>query len=231
MAINKIEYDSNVLIDLTNDTVTPARIISGYTAHDRSGEPIVGVAKGENVEVVTFEELLENYDNTHGFWMSYNNVTTGINYITNTVTDSKGIFVENASIASASAWYLEKVSGYSNRFNIYTYIDSTDTKYYMYNNTASNANFMGLSTTSKAAFDITYEEDTKFLFKITTKNAWLQHSNSGGGIRLYTDHNNKNNTQFMLTYIENAIVPYGILTITSNGTYDISNYKTVVVAV
>lgn len=42
MARSKVEYYGAVLIDLTSDTVDAAHIMQGYTAHDASGEPIVG---------------------------------------------------------------------------------------------------------------------------------------------------------------------------------------------
>lgn len=42
MAINKVVYGDQVLIDLTGDTVTPDKILAGFTAHDKSGEAITG---------------------------------------------------------------------------------------------------------------------------------------------------------------------------------------------
>lgn len=42
MAINKIIYGNNTLIDLTADTVEASKMLSGYTAHDRSGTVITG---------------------------------------------------------------------------------------------------------------------------------------------------------------------------------------------
>lgn len=42
MAINKIEFDSTILIDLTGDTVTRATLAQGIVAHDKSGNQIVG---------------------------------------------------------------------------------------------------------------------------------------------------------------------------------------------
>lgn len=39
---NKIIYGGNVLIDLTGDTVDAAHLLSGYTAHDKSGATITG---------------------------------------------------------------------------------------------------------------------------------------------------------------------------------------------
>ena len=40
MAINKVVYGGNVLIDLTADTITADKILDGYTAHDKSGAVI-----------------------------------------------------------------------------------------------------------------------------------------------------------------------------------------------
>lgn len=40
--VNKVEYGSDTLIDLTADTVTPQTLLEGATAHDRSGAPISG---------------------------------------------------------------------------------------------------------------------------------------------------------------------------------------------
>lgn len=42
MAVNKVIYGGNVLIDLTKDTVTADKLASGITAHDKSGKTITG---------------------------------------------------------------------------------------------------------------------------------------------------------------------------------------------
>ena len=42
MAINKVIYGGDVLIDLTGDTITPDKLASGVKAHDASGEQITG---------------------------------------------------------------------------------------------------------------------------------------------------------------------------------------------
>lgn len=44
MAINKVVYGNNVLIDLTSDTVTADKILKGYKAHAASGEQIEGTS-------------------------------------------------------------------------------------------------------------------------------------------------------------------------------------------
>lgn len=42
MAINKVVYGTTVLVDLTSDTVDPAHLAKGCTAHDAGGNRIVG---------------------------------------------------------------------------------------------------------------------------------------------------------------------------------------------
>lgn len=39
---NKVIYGNQTLIDLSSDTVTASSLLSGETAHDRSGAPITG---------------------------------------------------------------------------------------------------------------------------------------------------------------------------------------------
>ena len=42
MAISKVIYGGETLIDLTADTVTKDKVIKGYTTHGADGEPITG---------------------------------------------------------------------------------------------------------------------------------------------------------------------------------------------
>lgn len=42
MAISKVIYGDRTLLDLTGDTVVADKMLKGYTAHDKAGEPIVG---------------------------------------------------------------------------------------------------------------------------------------------------------------------------------------------
>lgn len=43
MAISKVVYGGDVLIDLTADTITKEKLLKGYTAHGKDGEPITGI--------------------------------------------------------------------------------------------------------------------------------------------------------------------------------------------
>lgn len=42
MAVNKVVYNNETLIDLTNDTVTTNDLVEGVIAHDKSGTRING---------------------------------------------------------------------------------------------------------------------------------------------------------------------------------------------
>ena len=45
MAISKVVYGGNTLIDLTADTVIKDKLLKGYTAHGADGEPITGTCE------------------------------------------------------------------------------------------------------------------------------------------------------------------------------------------
>lgn len=62
MANNKIIYFGEVLMDLTGDTVTADKILTGFTAHDKSGEIITGTCVFDsNTEdaTITVAEMLD----------------------------------------------------------------------------------------------------------------------------------------------------------------------------
>ncbi len=48
MAINKVVYGAAVLVDLTEDTVSADNLLSGYTAHDKSGKAVTGTLSVQN---------------------------------------------------------------------------------------------------------------------------------------------------------------------------------------
>lgn len=52
MAVNKVEYDGKVLIDLTNDTVTSDTLQVGKTAHAADGSVITGTLFLEDTVIV-----------------------------------------------------------------------------------------------------------------------------------------------------------------------------------
>ena len=78
MAINKVIYGNDTLIDLTSDTVSANNLLSGETAHDRSGATIQGTVTvpnelndldDVNISSVTDGQALV-YDNTSSKWVN-----------------------------------------------------------------------------------------------------------------------------------------------------------------
>lgn len=68
MAVNKVVYGDNTLIDLTSDTVDASHLAKDYTAHDKAGNTIIGmlesgctvkgmVAYGDGTSSLTFTGL------------------------------------------------------------------------------------------------------------------------------------------------------------------------------
>ncbi len=63
MANNKVQLsDGTVLLDLTKDTVSSQTLLSGVTAHNAAGDPIVGAATAGGItNFPTIEEVRANW--------------------------------------------------------------------------------------------------------------------------------------------------------------------------
>lgn len=44
MGVSRVDFDGETLVDLTGDTVTPQSLLNGYSAHNKAGELIEGLA-------------------------------------------------------------------------------------------------------------------------------------------------------------------------------------------
>ena len=53
MAVNKVVYGENTLLDLTADTIVASALLSGHTAHDKSGAAIMGTHQCSGASVAT----------------------------------------------------------------------------------------------------------------------------------------------------------------------------------
>ena len=126
MAINKVEYAGNVLIDLTNDSVTPETLAKGAIAHNAKGEQITGTmeSNGEiNMGTCTVKITVPS---TSNYYFAYENVSSGAisyaidrNYtgatLTKTVRCDSVMYIQGASIKGATlsdGELLKFVSGY-----------------------------------------------------------------------------------------------------------------------
>ena len=72
MAVNKVQYESTVLIDLTSDTITADVLKAGITAHDKSGAIITGTAACFPLNPYVYDHNIGYVDN--GTW-KYENPT------------------------------------------------------------------------------------------------------------------------------------------------------------
>lgn len=50
MAVNKVVYFGQTLVDLSGDTVTADRLYKGYTAHNKQGAKITGTLEPLTIE-------------------------------------------------------------------------------------------------------------------------------------------------------------------------------------
>lgn len=71
---NKVIIGSDVVLDLTSDTVTAAVLRDGYTAHDASGAPITGTCKNIALVPIAYDYEMGYTDNgTYKYQDSTNN--------------------------------------------------------------------------------------------------------------------------------------------------------------
>ena len=88
MAISKVVYDGNTLIDLTSDSVNASNLSKGTTAHNAAGEQIVG----------TFEQVQSDWNQ---------NDETAVDYVKNrpfyTKNPVETVLVEESTVSFAEA--------------------------------------------------------------------------------------------------------------------------------
>lgn len=83
MAVNKVVINDDIKIDLTSDTVSPDTLSKGITAHDKSGEVIVGTMEGGSapsgpwVEYGSYFEQGDNNPSGSSNMPIYNNFLIG----------------------------------------------------------------------------------------------------------------------------------------------------------
>ena len=71
MAVNKVVYGTQTLIDLTGDTITADKLQAGYTAHGADGEVITGtMSASSRLEPYMFDDVSDHIVE-NGVWKSY----------------------------------------------------------------------------------------------------------------------------------------------------------------
>ena len=106
--INKVIYGGDTLIDLTGDTVTADKILSGYTAHDASGATITGNcafdantsdATAAVAEVLTSKTFYKNGSKLTGTMPNRGAVTGTISTVAGTYTIANGYHDGSGTVA------------------------------------------------------------------------------------------------------------------------------------
>ena len=75
MAVNKVEYAGKVLLDLTEDTVSPDKLVIGATAHDKTGAKIIG----------TLEDVGSSENNCEAYLVDVTNPTVSFKKTSGTI--------------------------------------------------------------------------------------------------------------------------------------------------
>lgn len=101
MAINKVVYGQNTLIDLTGDTVTSDKMLSGETTHDKSGSVIVGSIPSKSAQ--TYTPGTSNQKVAANQYLSGDQTILGdANLVASNIKDGVSIFGVNGTYSGSS---------------------------------------------------------------------------------------------------------------------------------
>lgn len=109
--VNKVIYGGNTLIDLTSDTVTADKILSGYKGHAASGAPITGTctydadtrdATAAVAEVLNTKTFYKNGSKLTGTMPNHGAVTGTITTVDGTYTIQNGYHDGSGTVGISS---------------------------------------------------------------------------------------------------------------------------------
>lgn len=120
MAINKIIYGGNTLIDLTSDTVEASKMLSGYKAHDKTGTQITGSctydsnttdATANQNEILATKTAYVNKQKITGNMTNNGSVSGTISTVAGTYSIPQGFHDGGGSVAIDSTEQAKIVAG------------------------------------------------------------------------------------------------------------------------
>lgn len=201
----------HILDDGTRVQVTDFTMEEGKISFAATGFSVYEIVEGPQPYEVTPEYVSTLSDFTgdkagSGFYLFYGSGTSA-KYFGNTL-NSSGCIVESNSIPAAAVWFMETEESTQDHYicKLYTLV-SGQKKYIHQKASGSNElNFVD-SADEATVIDIYVAEGNKFFMKHNSDNRWLQHSGGGGGIRFYTDAQNKTNSQIGAVFADSVTVP------------------------
>ena len=147
MAINKVIYGGNTLIDLTSDTVIAEKMLSGYTAHDKSGALVTGTCTNDvnsgDATAVASEVLSGKTAYARGIIVTGSMVNNGA--ITGTIATKAGTYTIPIGYHDGSG----KVG-----------IDSTEQSKIIAANIKQGVSILGVTGTCKPSSSVTAQAKT-----------------------------------------------------------------------
>lgn len=138
-----------------------------------------------------------------GFYLYITKGEANKKYYVQGTINQNGALVDVVDFYDSSIFRLEKVSGKTDTYRIFTR-QGTQKKYIRQK--ASNSNDLVLSA-SGSNFVVSVSSG-KFLFKLASDNRYLQYDSSAKGIKLYTGASNAGNSQFTLEYVSGGPTTY-----------------------
>ena len=127
MGINKVFYGTNLLIDLTEDTVTAENLLEGYTAHGADGELITGTAStSSSSEPEAIDTLILTFvDSTWGTEVNFsygyikNNISSSeVKTIAQALQTNGSIFVRDPSDCTLQSAVVRLANGTERNINV-----------------------------------------------------------------------------------------------------------------
>ena len=138
--VSKVVYFGETLIDLTSDTVEASKILSGFTAHDKSGAPITGTSTWDKPSTAApLDDLItarRDFAKATGYSLTRFTMNTETWEMVLKAEDTKkqvlGITAYNGGIRLQQAQVTEYLRGYGIEIEVYDklYIDETGTTKY-----------------------------------------------------------------------------------------------------
>ena len=128
MGVNRVDYGGDTLIDLTQDTVTAASLLAGFTAHGADGEAITGTASASGAHIAETTKSLSSNATSIAFTglsaqpkafmlIATTQITVSSTYYVSSVmsdgTNTYGAYVRKGSGGSSSAYQYVSSSYFS----------------------------------------------------------------------------------------------------------------------